>query len=189
MNMKAKVTLDAKGLACPMPIVKTRNEMKTLTPGNVLEVQATDRGSTADMEAWAKSTGHHYLGTIEEEDMLKHYIRKSSREDDVPTKHPHIAKNEEVSEKIAANEDMVVLDVREAAEYAFSHIPEAKNIPLGELEARVDELSKEKEVYIICRTGNRSDVAARQLTDIGFSKVYNIIPGMSQWEGKTEGRL
>lgn len=188
MEIKANVKLDAKGLACPMPIVKTRNEMKTLTPGDVLEVQATDRGSTADIEAWAKSTGNHYLGTIEENDTLKHYVRKSSGDDEMPKKHPHIASNDDINEKLAANEDVFVLDVREEAEYAFSHVPRSKNIPLGELESRVDELPKDEEVYIICRTGNRSDVAARQLTDLGFSKVYNVIPGMSQWTGETEGR-
>ncbi len=102
--------------------------------------------------------------------------------------HPYIASNEEVNEKITANKDMIVLDVREETEYAFSHVPTSKNIPLGELEARADELSKDKEVYIICRTGNRSDVAARQLTNLGFSKVYNVIPGMIQWTGETEGK-
>ncbi len=50
--------LDAKGLACPMPIVKTAQAMKTLSSGQLLEVLATDAGSVKDFEAWAKSTGN-----------------------------------------------------------------------------------------------------------------------------------
>ncbi|MBD4937798.1 hypothetical protein GUF79_17260, partial [Xanthomonas citri pv. citri] len=53
--MKATIVLDAKGLACPMPIVKTKKRMKDLKAGEVLEIHATDKGSTADLEAWAKS--------------------------------------------------------------------------------------------------------------------------------------
>lgn len=52
--MKATIVLDAKGLACPMPIVKTKKRMKDLKAGEVLEIHATDKGSTADLEAWAK---------------------------------------------------------------------------------------------------------------------------------------
>lgn len=55
--------------------------MNNLEAGQVLEVQATDKGSKADMKAWAESTGHHYLGTMEEGEVLKHYLRKSSNEE------------------------------------------------------------------------------------------------------------
>ncbi|MFP3422664.1 sulfurtransferase TusA family protein, partial [Bacillus sp. SIMBA_161] len=68
--------LDAKGLACPMPIVKTKKAMKDLASGDVLEIQATDKGSTADLQAWAKSSGHEYIGTETEGDVLLHYLRK-----------------------------------------------------------------------------------------------------------------
>ena len=78
-TIKANEILDAKGLACPMPIVKTKKTMTKLPEGHVLEIQATDKGSTADLKAWADNSGHHYIGTIEEEGMLlKHYFRKSS---------------------------------------------------------------------------------------------------------------
>ncbi len=50
--------VDAKGLACPMPIVRTAQAMKTLTTGQLLEVLATDPGSVKDFEAWSKSTGN-----------------------------------------------------------------------------------------------------------------------------------
>lgn len=74
-NMKANVILDAKGLACPMPIVKTKKAMKDLEAGQVLKVQTTDKGSKADIKAWAGSTGHQYLSTLEEGEVLKHYLR------------------------------------------------------------------------------------------------------------------
>ncbi|WP_138417355.1 sulfurtransferase TusA family protein [Aquibacillus sediminis] len=182
-QLKADHLLDAKGLACPMPIVKTKKAMKDVEAGQVIEVQATDKGSKADIEAWANSAGHQYLGTIEEGETLKHYLRKSTDEETVEKKHPHTTPNEALQAKLADN--VVVLDVREAAEYAFNHIPNAKSIPLGEIETRMDELNKEDEIYVICRTGSRSDLAAQKLADNGFNHVVNVLPGMSEWSGET----
>ncbi|WP_391560335.1 sulfurtransferase TusA family protein, partial [Robertmurraya sp.] len=185
-NLKANITLDAKGLACPMPIVKTKKAMTGLEAGQVLEVQATDKGSKADIKAWAESTGHQYLGTLEEGDVLKHYLRKSSSDETIERKHPNVVTNEELQSKLEANENIMVLDVRETAEYAFNHIPNAISIPLGELEARMNELNQDQTIYIVCRTGNRSDLAAQKLAENGFSNVLNVIPGMSQWTGTTD---
>ncbi|MDM8150670.1 sulfurtransferase TusA family protein [Priestia megaterium] len=64
--MKIDQVLDAKGLACPMPIVKTKKAMDTLTTGQVLEVQTTDKGAKSDLTAWAKSTGHELIDFKEE---------------------------------------------------------------------------------------------------------------------------
>jgi rhodanese-related sulfurtransferase/TusA-related sulfurtransferase len=184
-NMKANVILDAKGLACPMPIVKTKKTMSGLEAGQILEVQATDKGSKADIKAWSESTGHHYLGTLEDGEVLKHYIRKSSGEESIERKHPNIINNDELENKLEASENITVLDVRETAEYAFNHIPNSISIPLGELEQRIGELDKEKEIFVVCRTGSRSDLAAQKLAEKGFTKVFNVVPGMSQWSGKT----
>lgn len=186
--IKANEVLDAKGLSCPMPIVKTKKAMSKLAPGHVLEIQATDKGSKADIKAWAESTGHQYLGTLEEEGVLKHYLRKSSTNNEiVEKKHPYQISNDELQRKLQANEDIVVLDVRQEAEYLFNHIPNALSIPLEELEQRCNELNKDDEIYVICRTGNRSDLAAVKLAEYGFTHVYNVIPGMSQWKGETAG--
>jgi rhodanese-related sulfurtransferase/TusA-related sulfurtransferase len=185
--LKTDSVLDAKGLACPMPIVKTKKAMTTLDSGQVLEVQATDKGSKADIKAWAQSTGHQYLGTIEEGDVLKHYLRKSSGEEKLERKHPNIISNEDLQKKLEEqNDNMTILDVREKAEYVFNHIPNAVFIPLGELETRLNELNKDNEIFVVCRTGNRSDFAAQKLVEKGFTKVINVIPGMSEWSGKTE---
>lgn len=74
--MNADKVLDAKGLACPMPIVKTRKEMKDMESGQVLEIQATDKGAKADLAAWAKSGGHELLDSEEDGDVLKFWIKK-----------------------------------------------------------------------------------------------------------------
>ncbi|MBS4204407.1 sulfurtransferase TusA family protein [Lederbergia citrea] len=186
-NIKANIMLDAKGLACPMPIVKTKKAMNELEAGFVLEIHATDKGSKADIQAWAKSSGHQYLGTLEEENVLKHYVRKSSSDETIEKKHTNIANNEELEIKLKENENIVVLDVREASEFAFNHIPNAISIPLGDIETRLHELNKDDEIFVVCRTGNRSDLAAQKLAENGFSNVINVVPGMSQWSGETTG--
>ncbi|WP_374988198.1 sulfurtransferase TusA family protein [Priestia megaterium] len=73
--MESNKVLDAKGLACPMPIVKTKKAMNALEAGQVLEIHATDKGAKNDLAAWAKSGGHELLQT-EEGDVLKFWIKK-----------------------------------------------------------------------------------------------------------------
>jgi TusA-related sulfurtransferase len=68
--------LDARGLLCPMPIVKTAKAMKQLGPGDVLKVMATDRGSIADIPAWAQTTGNELIEWHEEGDFIVFYVRK-----------------------------------------------------------------------------------------------------------------
>ncbi|MGM0792197.1 MAG: sulfurtransferase TusA family protein [Bacillota bacterium] len=182
-QIKTDSTLDAKGLACPMPIVKTKKMITGMNAGEVLEVLATDKGSKADLKAWAESAGHQYLGTVEEEGVLKHYLRKASGEEVQEKKHPHVVSNEDFEKLVGEDGDIIVLDVRESAEFAFHHIPGAVSIPLGELEERAGELDGEAPVYVVCRTGSRSDLAARMLDAKGFKDVKNVIPGMSQWNG------
>ncbi|TYS65946.1 hypothetical protein FZD47_00185 [Bacillus infantis] len=182
-QIKTDSTLDAKGLACPMPIVKTKKMITGMNAGEVLEVLATDKGSKADLKAWAESAGHQYLGTVEEEGVLKHYLRKASGEEVQEKKHPHVVSNEDLEKLVGEDGDIIVLDVRESAEFAFHHIPGAVSIPLGELEERAGELDVEAPVYVVCRTGSRSDLAARMLDTKGFKDVKNVIPGMSQWNG------
>ena len=95
MSLKADVMLDAKGLACPMPIVKTKKAMNGLTEGQVLEILATDKGSKADLAAWSKSVGHQYIGTTEDGDVMKHYIRKCSNDAVVEKQYDQIVQLDE----------------------------------------------------------------------------------------------
>ena len=55
--------LDARGLACPMPIVKTKKTLAGMAAGQVLKVVATDAGSVSDMQAFAEATGHQLLAS------------------------------------------------------------------------------------------------------------------------------
>ncbi|MFC5587837.1 sulfurtransferase TusA family protein [Sporosarcina soli] len=75
--MNITKTLDAKGLACPMPVVSTKKAMDTLNSGEVLEVLATDKGALSDIPAWAKSGGHTLLERKTEKDVLYFYIQKA----------------------------------------------------------------------------------------------------------------
>ncbi|MDL4839676.1 sulfurtransferase TusA family protein [Aquibacillus rhizosphaerae] len=74
--MESTKVLDAKGLACPMPIVRTKKAINELAAGDILEVHATDKGAKSDLTAWAKSGGHELLQDTEEGDVLKFWIKK-----------------------------------------------------------------------------------------------------------------
>ncbi|MDA8201196.1 MAG: sulfurtransferase TusA family protein [Chloroflexi bacterium] len=68
--------VDAKGLSCPMPIVKTAQAIKGLSSGQLLEVLATDAGSVKDFEAWAKSTGNPLVGSSAEGGVYRFVLQK-----------------------------------------------------------------------------------------------------------------
>ena len=178
--------LDAKGLTCPMPIVRTRKAMKELVPGDVLEVLATDKGSTADIKAWAAGSGHAYLGTETEGNVLHHFLKKDSAQAEVKKEIPVIDLAAFV--KIMQVEQLTIVDVREQQEFDAGHVPGALHIPLNEVEARMDELNKEETIYLICQTGRRSGIAGIQLAEIGFNNVLNVVPGMTDWTKQTMKR-
>jgi rhodanese-related sulfurtransferase len=73
--------------------------------------------------------------------------------------------------------DGFLLDVRQPAELTVEHAPGAVNIPLGELRSRLDELPRDKEIHVYCRSGQRSYYATRLLLQNGF-KVRNVSGGM-----------
>lgn len=187
VSITSHFVVDASGLSCPMPIVKTKKAISELESGQVLEVHATDKGSTTDIQAWAKSSGHQYLGTIEKDGLFVHYLRKANQEEEnQEISFPHIIQNSELVELVLKSRDIEIIDVREQAEYAFGHIRGSKSIPFGELESRINEIDSSKTVYVICRTGNRSDYAAKLLSEKGFNQVFNVIPGISEWNGPLE---
>lgn len=74
--MKITKTLDARGLACPMPTVRARKEIQTLEQGEVLEIQVTDKGSLLDIPAWTKSTGHRIVSQQEKDGVITFCIEK-----------------------------------------------------------------------------------------------------------------
>jgi TusA-related sulfurtransferase len=72
-------TLDVKGESCPMPVVKTKSAIDELDEGAVLEVLATDPGSTSDIDGWATGTkGVELVDQREDSDVYRHYVRKTN---------------------------------------------------------------------------------------------------------------
>jgi TusA-related sulfurtransferase len=71
-----KTTLDAKGLACPLPVVKARLEIEKLQAGDVLEVLATDPGSVADFDNWTKMSGHELVDSSQDDGVYTYLIKK-----------------------------------------------------------------------------------------------------------------
>ena len=69
-------TLDYKGLACPMPIVKISQVIGSVAVGDVIEVHTTDPGSLADFPAWAKTTGQVILETRQEPGVIKIFVKR-----------------------------------------------------------------------------------------------------------------
>jgi len=69
-------TVDASGLACPMPIVRTRQAIDELASGQILEVISTDRGSLTDIPSWAGTLGHVLLDTRHESGRYVYLIKK-----------------------------------------------------------------------------------------------------------------
>ena len=79
------------------------------------------------------------------------------------------------------NRDQQFIDVRTPHEYKGNHIKEFRNIPLNDLQKKANELSKDKEVFVICQSGMRSSNASKMLKKMGFENVINVKGGMSAW--------
>jgi rhodanese-related sulfurtransferase len=79
-----------------------------------------------------------------------------------------------------------IVDVREPDEFngVLAHVPGARLLPLGSLVARAGELSKERPVVTVCRSGARSAQAAVLLSKAGFDKVANLAGGMLRWRAQ-----
>ena len=75
-----------------------------------------------------------------------------------------------------------VLDVRTPEEWADYHIPGATLIPLDQLETRLNEVPKDKEVVVVCRSGNRSQPGRDILKNAGFSQVTSMSGGLKEWQ-------
>ncbi|MCX6054774.1 MAG: sulfurtransferase TusA family protein [Chloroflexi bacterium] len=76
MSVTPDQTLDCSGLACPMPILKTKKAVDALEMGQVLKMIATDPGAPSDMEAWTEKTGHQLVASEKEGDKFVFYIKR-----------------------------------------------------------------------------------------------------------------
>ena len=76
MNQESQHELDCKRLSCPLPILKTRKAMETLSSGDILKILCTDPGSVNDMSSWSNSTSHMILSSDEEDSTYIYLIQK-----------------------------------------------------------------------------------------------------------------
>jgi rhodanese-related sulfurtransferase len=78
-------------------------------------------------------------------------------------------------------EGAYLLDVRTQEEWDDFHAPQATLIPLDELANRVDEVPRDRDIVVICRSGNRSDVGRDTLLQAGYTNVTSVDGGMNSW--------
>lgn len=88
---------------------------------------------------------------------------------------------EELEQKLQQQPGIKLVDVREPSEYEIAHIEGSQLVPLGELISRIDELSRDQEIALLCRSGGRSAQALLSLREAGFSKLYNVEGGILAW--------
>ncbi len=75
-TIKVEKVVDARGTSCPGPILAAKKGIPGVSVGGVMEVLATDSGTTKDLPAWSKKMGHEYLGVLEEPGFMKLYVKK-----------------------------------------------------------------------------------------------------------------
>ncbi len=151
--------------------------------GKILGAQAIGKGDVSkriDVIATAIKFG----GTVEDlKDLELCYAPPFSTAKDVVNYAGYVASNLLNGDFKQVNVDLVrglvehgsyIIDVRERGEFANGHIKNAVNIPLSELRQRINEIPKDKPVYLHCRTGQRSYNATLALQNLGFQNVYNI---------------
>jgi rhodanese-related sulfurtransferase len=90
---------------------------------------------------------------------------------------------QEFEKQLATEGERILLDVRTPGEFGERHLAGALNIDYNgaDFDARIEKLDKTQPVYVYCLSGGRSAAAAQTLTDIGFTKVYEMKGGISRW--------
>ncbi|MCK5625700.1 rhodanese-like domain-containing protein [Candidatus Bathyarchaeota archaeon] len=88
---------------------------------------------------------------------------------------------EQAKSLIESKPSLIILDVRTQEEYDSGHIERVILIPIDELENRLDELSKNDELLVYCRTGRRSSNAMNILQADGFTKIFHMNDGITGW--------
>lgn len=90
-------------------------------------------------------------------------------------------------EKMSKEDSYIILDVRTREEYEEKHIKDAINIPLADITDGISEVLPDfdENIYVYCRSGNRSHQAAKKLTKLGYTDVVDM-GGISNWPGETE---
>ena len=88
---------------------------------------------------------------------------------------------QELASRVAHEPDLVVLDVREPAEWADGHMPGARHIPMRQVSERLAEIPRDRPVALTCAGGTRSSLVASLLLSRGFTDLVNVWGGMNGW--------
>ncbi len=75
-DLKVDKTVDARGTACPGPLLEAKRSMAAVPMAGIMEVLSSDEGTTEDIPLWAKKVGHDYLGLIQEPGMWRLFVKR-----------------------------------------------------------------------------------------------------------------
>jgi len=75
-KLQIKKSVDARGTACPGPLLEAKKTIGTINPGDIMEILSADEGTKVDVPKWCTKQGHEYLGTIEEGGYYRIYMKK-----------------------------------------------------------------------------------------------------------------
>ena len=92
----------------------------------------------------------------------------------------------ELKGRLDRKENFVLLDVREPSEFDICRIPGSKLIPLGDLDKRANELNRESEILVHCKSGGRSRKAVKLLQEAGFNRLKNVTGGIAAWADEVD---
>src|SRR5687767_7153787 len=95
----------------------------------------------------------------------------------------------EVAERLARGEQLVLIDVREPYEWDAGHIASAQHIPMGQIPKRIEEIPRDAEVVMICRSGSRSAHMQQHLLQQGYTRVKNLVGGMQRWSREVDSSI
>jgi len=76
MNVTVAKSVDARGTACPGPLLEAKKALGTIGSGDVMEILSADEGTKSDIPKWCNKQGHEFLGTLEENGYFKVYMKK-----------------------------------------------------------------------------------------------------------------
>ena len=76
INLSINKSVDARGTACPGPLLEAKKAIGTIGSGDIMEVLSADEGTKRDIPKWANKKGHEYLGTVEDSGYFKIYLKK-----------------------------------------------------------------------------------------------------------------
>lgn len=77
-NATVAKSVDARGTACPGPLLEAKKAIGTIATGDIMEVLSADEGTKIDIPKWCNKQGHEYLGAVEENGYFKVYLKKTS---------------------------------------------------------------------------------------------------------------